>query len=129
MKLVFKDTSINYEFKKNDSNIGLKDKDFWVDTTITIHNTDKDIIFQKELITLNELEMLTKELDNFLKNVTSKNINFIKNYIEYDLKEDYTMEQKLYFEDDVNKFYSLIYNKNEIIEFNNLIKEFLSRNQ
>ncbi len=127
MKLKNNDTTLSIKYEVTDSKLGIKATDYWIKVLMDVKNNDFTINIDKEIISLNELKMLSKEIDNFIRNSIDKKITFIKNYLIFEFKSNQIVEQKLFFDEiNRNKFYSIWYTKDEIIEFNNIIKNFLS---
>ena len=127
MLLKHKNTLFDYELKRSDNNEGLKEGDFWINVDLTIKNDEIDLRYIRDAISYFELKELDDKLKKFRSsnNKKKENIVLIKHFDEFDLFPDGTMIQKFFFYDDVFKYYSIVYNDDELLWFINKNEEFL----
>ena len=127
MLLKHKNTLFDYELKRSNNNEGLKEGDFWINVDLTIKNDEIDLRYIRDAISYFELKELDDKLKKFRSsnNKKKENIVLIKHFDEFDLFPDGTMIQKFFFYDDVFKYYSLVYNDDELLWFINKNEEFL----
>ena len=88
--MILKNDSINFQLKifKTDSNIGLREGDFWLNIQIILEGSDFQYEFSQNALSHNELNYFIKALDDLVSSndAISKRISFIKNYFVVYLK-------------------------------------------
>lgn len=128
MKLNYKNTIVEYKFKKTDNILGLSKDDFWINVEFYIKNNEKEIKLNREAISYNELLKLLEIANNVIENDIDNNIKFtlIKNYDQFEFRKGKLLIQKLYLFDKLKEYYEIIFNESELKEFYNNVKNFVN---
>ena len=88
--MILKNDSINFQLKifKTDSNIGLREGDFWLNIHITLERSNFQYEFSQNALSHNELNYFIEALDDLVSSndAISNRISFIKNYFVFYLK-------------------------------------------
>ena len=88
--MILKNDSINFQLKifKTDSNIGLREGDFWLNIQITLQGSNFQYEFSQNALSHNELNYFIEALDDLVSSndAISNRISFIKNYFVFYLK-------------------------------------------
>jgi hypothetical protein len=106
---------------------GLVD-DCWVLSQVSIQNDEIDVCLKETMMSFLEL----KELKNHLKQIlnheilTKQKVVLIKNYIHYDLYDDFMLFHFHIFSNKVNQFYTLRFELDEIEMAFKHIEKFLN---
>lgn len=130
MRLEFKDTIYDPIFELTNDTDGLKDNDFWININFALKNEDIDFKGIVPGMSFSELKYWNKQNKRFLDGLmkhkeTVKFIKRIGELIYYPSEKK--VEKRLYLFEDVDKYYSIYFTKEELEEIYNINKEFIDK--
>ena len=131
MKLKYKDTLIDLDYRISDDLTGLGLGDSWIYVKTDISNNEINYHDERKNISLSELKMISSKLDDVIVgNIKSViRISLIKNFYKFILYPNQTLEIKFQInKKHTNNYYSLYFDLDEIKEFNLNIKKIIEKN-
>lgn len=128
MRLKYKNTIYEPKYELTKNKVGLKDDDFWVDIHFKLKNNEIDFEGIIPGVSFNELvlwnEMNKKMINGNIKE--NKKLTFIRKIGEMKyLPKESKVEKRLYLFDDVDKYYTIYFNLDEIKEIYEVNKKFI----